>query len=95
MKNWLKEKQTIYFADIVVFWIFVSLVLGMLEAAVLKSGWPLQYVSQIGIGVTFMLYPKAPVALEIRWGMEKSRRFIRLVAFVTLAMVFFNFWQMG
>ena len=79
----MKKKWT--FADILVFWFCISIVLGMLVGALRMSGVlehdPRLYIlAQLGCGLTLLVNPVSPVRLEVSWGAVKSHRLIRVLA---------------
>ena len=84
----MDEKQW-SFANIALFWILVGAVLGMVMGVlqlcgVMEKDLGLYRIAQLGLGLHLLLRPVAPVNLQIQWGEQKSRNFMRVLAILLL-----------
>ena len=68
------------FRNIFWFWIAATLAISFLNAAVIRDSWLLSSLVRSGLGITLLLYPVCPEAFVLRWGVKKSRSFIRMIA---------------
>ena len=80
----MDEKQW-SFASVALFWILVGAVLGMVMGVlrlcgVMERDLGLYRIAQLGLGLHLLLRPVAPVNLQIQWGEQRSRIFMRILA---------------
>ena len=84
----MDEKQW-SFANIALFWILVGALLGMVMGVlrlcgVMERDLGLYRIAQLGLGLHLLLRPVAPVNLQIQWGEQRSRSFMRILAILLL-----------
>ena len=76
-------------------WMAVGFAASILDAAVLHAPWYFGSAVRAGVGVTLLLYPVYPPALEWEskhkkpWSPAKCRRFIRIIAALEILL---SFW---
>ena len=87
MKRSITEK--LIFWNIFWFWMAVTAAVSVLNALVIHDPWLLSSLVRSGLGITLLICPRYPAAFSRRWGEEKSRFAIRLVA---LAEILFSFY---
>ena len=86
MKKSVAEYLT--FWNIFWFWMAVTAAVSVLNALVIHDPWLLSSLVRSGLGFTLLICPRYPAVFSRRWGEEKSRFVIRLVA---LAEILFSF----